>query len=1387
MRKLIPFIILALFLGVGLSSFGLFLTTPGYYGGVDGDNWSILPAAGPSEAFGEGVANLKPISVDDRGSRFAITTNTILTLDSPEFNASIEYGDSVTITGHLYEDYDNNGTYDQAVDIPIPDAKIHVFFAGEDDNPNHYSIRVTDENGMFQWTKENYEQDVVGLTEIKAIYKGQYTINGSAWFDVTQEIKKNEDNDYYIDTGFYWNFTNSRWQYTLPGKSYSYSFLPNGVFNTGPVDIPTGQRVWGDIIIEDNGILPGTWDSNDAILYDPIRWNSTWTLSSDYTPPGTPGRLDFTGALMDEEKPDVSLSGRWADDDGDWNISLDDVGTDGQPGTNDADGTEGNGWPDPGEPHVDEDMNFTYYRKASSTYINVSLWNPTEIDAVVRNASGLVTDHATVGDTIEILGKLKNTVFSGKRIGGRAIKFRIFGVWINNPVRTDNSGDFNLTYTIPTHHSMKVGKRDINIFYDEQKYDPNYDESLTMYPSYLSKTSLADQNEIITLRINRPTHIIFEYEVVDKPLVGYLYKSIHINGTVVDDNNNPLATTISHDDGTSEIILLDAYQLKFEWGLEVNRYYDYLERDLLDASGNFSIFNYEIKDPFQELGPIPVKITITTNQSQTYYHGTVKKTFASVRGNTIMDLWIDQDRDTYYNEHEGNKHGLLADYITRAPFEDKNGKIWNFNNVVVYGRLAIAERQDNGINGKTIQYQWEGDTQWFLTTSQPIDIDLNGKFDAMENGMFIIPDPTKIVPPKIIERSDDLGPMKITVKYDDPTGYYDKIEVNRNFDVVAMTEIVIIPGGGIKGENLTIRGRLKDDLNNGVPGQNIKLYWEDLKGELLEDDKFDPVKLADSYIGNSTTDENGFFDFYSEEILTRDRNVGQGYVVAIFEGSVMPYTENDAFIGSSSDEIAFNVSAYTKVKTRLDLTKVIRGKHFTIEGQILEKYNNEENPDSKVLLTIADVGQMEIYTKNIGTSLGEIKISNLEVEFKSEGGFTVTGIMPFELDVGKAQLRLVFNGTKNGRYLPSEVRIFPEVWTETYIKILAPETVEKDDGSGYFLKHDLKQEEYNLESDDFIEPIVFILQLLEENPVEGAPPKPVHNGKVLFNISGKYSVFTNFSMKYTDSSGFANFTFNRPLTDTDWDYQLPSTASVELEIKAEFTGFVKDVGKSYYEDTETLPIDTTHHPPPEPPTKDWYEEYGVLLWAILIIVIIFLAAFGVALKWYTKQQRIKGMRRIIKRAADQLIAGNEYTAVIFKSYQKLGVHLRKYGYLRRESETFREFENAVRSALPIDRISMDQFLQLLEEARYSTHQIGENQRNDAIRNLRSIERSLDRIIIDEGAALRALERLETEGVKDTEILVAPKGGGPASVPQLLKKSGPGKTKELPKGAAPKGP
>ena len=81
----------------------------------------------------------------------------------------------------------------------------------------------------------------------------------------------------------------------------------------------------------------------------------------------------------------------------------------------------------------------------------------------------------------------------------------------------------------------------------------------------------------------------------------------------------------------------------------------------------------------------------------------------------------------------------------------------------------------------------------------------------------------------------------------------------------------------------------------------------------------------------------------------------------------------------------------------------------------------------------------------------------------------------------------------------------------------------------------------------------------------------------------------------------------------------------------------------------------------------------------------------------------------------------------------------------------------MRQALPIDRVSMNEFLKLLEEARYSHHKIGEDQRNSAITNLRSIESSLERIILDESAAMKALEALDETPTVETEIVLTEGG------------------------------
>ncbi|NOQ54971.1 MAG: DUF4129 domain-containing protein, partial [Thermoplasmata archaeon] len=159
--------------------------------------------------------------------------------------------------------------------------------------------------------------------------------------------------------------------------------------------------------------------------------------------------------------------------------------------------------------------------------------------------------------------------------------------------------------------------------------------------------------------------------------------------------------------------------------------------------------------------------------------------------------------------------------------------------------------------------------------------------------------------------------------------------------------------------------------------------------------------------------------------------------------------------------------------------------------------------------------------------------------------------------------------------------------------------------------------------------------------------------------------------------------------------------------------------------------------------------------------------------YYRRRRQLKKMQRIIRRAADRLVAGNVYSATIFRAYREMAHTLRAYGQLRRDSETFREFEDAVRGALPIDADSLDDFLTVLEEARYSEHEIGENEKDRAIEALRGVQSSIEKILLTDDQIAR-ISRGEADGMVEPEIIVSddsgrsapPKqgGGGAAAKP-----------------------
>ena len=111
------------------------------------------------------------------------------------------------------------------------------------------------------------------------------------------------------------------------------------------------------------------------------------------------------------------------------------------------------------------------------------------------------------------------------------------------------------------------------------------------------------------------------------------------------------------------------------------------------------------------------------------------------------------------------------------------------------------------------------------------------------------------------------------------------------------------------------------------------------------------------------------------------------------------------------------------------------------------------------------------------------------------------------------------------------------------------------------------------------------------------------------------------------------------------------------------------------------------------------------------------------------------MAEIFAYTAELLAAGDPVREVIFTCYEELVVSLRKREFLRRDGETVREFEAAIRRALPgVTEQSLLALDLVFEEARYSQHEMGETHAksaqhamSDVVTEVRSMEKIVPRI------------------------------------------------------------
>jgi len=431
-----------------------------------------------------------------------------------------------------------------------------------------------------------------------------------------------------------------------------------------------------------------------------------------------------------------------------------------------------------------------------------------------------------------------------------------------------------------------------------------------------------------------------------------------------------------------------------------------------------------------------------------------------------------------------------------------------------------------------------------------------------------------------------------------------------------------------------------------------------------------------------------------------DKSVDNYTIIARFKGNADG--DGSGWYLSSQGTCILNVMARTNI-TRLSVSELVRGEKFSVRGRLYEDWAGVEGAAVKA-------------GEPVSIILGNRNLGNVPVS--TEGDFLFVDMVPSDMPLGEVPLLLSYNGSAY-KYSPSS--------NLTYVSISARTTIEFESISpnGTVTKGKT----------------IIGYVVLRDDMGARLDNKTV---SIYYSI-GDSTDLVLISDNCTDSSGSVRFTwvFNdvQKVKRVIWAFFNGTT--ITLQNGTEVVMYHGD--STNYTFDYKIPVKTV------PPDYTWV---FILLFIILIALLIMWAIYEI-----NKRRAIKNMQRIIRKAADQLVAGNAYAAVIFKAYRQLAATMKKYGYLRKDSETFREFEKAIRVALPIDTQSMDALLSVLEEARYSKHEMNENDRDRAIAALRAVQMSLQRVSLSQDQLARIQQSTKAIADEDEpEILVKDKSG-----------------------------
>jgi hypothetical protein len=746
------------------------------------------------------------------------------------------------------------------------------------------------------------------------------------------------------------------------------------------------------------------------------------------------------------------------------------------------------------------------------------------------------------------------------------------------------------------------------------------------------------------------------------PKIVFRGETLVINGTLLDNMNAPVIF-----DTSSKPSVREGIGIAFG-GSEVH----FIKKS--ESNGWFT-FNYSV-NLSHPVGNVSVVVSFTGTSGSPYYISTSNGTTFTVKAHTKLLL----------GEVGGFSDILMrgrATYISGSLYDIGNASV-PLSNKSVFVKIGDGKDQE----GKT---------------------DVNGTFSILCN----------------IERSQELGRVNVTVTYPGEYLYNRSVSVVPFF-IISETIIRLDPINKIiKGEEVSVTGRVEDDGGEPIKYGLINLYWSQYGKQQLNREV---DENSSKYLPIAANVDGVFvFKFEAYDIGGEVIAIGDASITAEFVG-VYVYTYKD----NQTNNTIYTYNALTDSNKTL-----IEKKNQTYEDRKSGLYVPYAQSGGAINCTVFTNTIIEIgsYPAEVVRDMGVVSFS-IDGRFLEYYGskYKTTPTTPIKSQVMKAFFLDVYRTgltDQNGSFLilisldtsnyPLGNNTFSITFNGSDVEHLLPTTISKS---------------ITIKSKTKIGLIGLPIEIIKNEEFTGTilltddKSTPLDNRTITIFFGENDTVDG-----ITDSNG--NFNIKKKFT------REPSQDE-KIVIRVLF-----DEGNAslYVSTNASIAV-----PYRVPPLKAALEIVPYVVGACIGIPIIL---FYVS-HWRRKHQ-LEEMQRIIKRVTKQLIAGNEYIATIFKAYRKFEFLLKRYGYLRREWQTFREFENALKQALPLNEAELGRLLTVLEETRYSKHEIGENQRNITIQCLQNIERDINKylqseeyrkkIIAEEKARLEAKKKERAEMFK----------------------------------------